>query len=379
MPSDFHPERFERVTVYVDIGVSANESEEARGDVEETAVLLELIQTSAAALTHQLVVVDSRSLLSAEEQRRLSVPLEANTGTTCETASLGTSTTLQLLRYWQAEEADVYTRDVCNTVPFMRDWECLITSKNTRDGAVTYALHRRQMPVLSLAQAQAGSSTGAPKSVVEELLYTCVPSGATRKAKEAAIIRFFTFPPDLGAYVTASSATAEEEANPHRYSEAGPASGSTAGAAAVVVVNKDGYPVRLPWTSSLLPPPPTLFAGVLHKFCLADGARMEMLRRRNPLLPGILAALHRYGNRGLLRCALQRGYLVKVVETAESDVVPTSAEDWVRRFVDLSITSNDEADSQRVQAAAEATLKNFESKWLDLPLPQTQSSVRVHV
>ncbi|TPP52757.1 hypothetical protein CGC21_28160 [Leishmania donovani] len=339
MPANSHAERFERVTVYVDIADAANAPEEGREDVEEAAMLLELIQASAAAVTGQLVVVDSRSLVSAEEQARPSLSPEADPGTASEAASLSTSTTLQLLRYWQAEEADVYTRDVNNTVPFMRAWECLITSKNTRDGAVTYALHRRQMPVLSLALAQAGTSTRALKSALEELLYTCVPSGATWEDKSDAVIRFFTFPPELGAYVVAPS---------------------------------DGYPVRLPWTPSLLPPPPTRFAGVLRDLCFADSAQMAMLRRRNPLLPGVLAAFHRYGNRGLLRSALQRGYRVEVAEVAESDEDAASAEDWVRRFVDLSITNDDEADSQRRQAAAAATLRNFESTWLDLPLPQTQ-------
>ncbi|AYU80618.1 hypothetical protein, conserved [Leishmania donovani] len=375
MPANSHAERFERVTVYVDIADAANAPEEGREDVEEAAMLLELIQASAAAVTGQLVVVDSRSLVSAEEQARPSLSPEADPGTASEAASLSTSTTLQLLRYWQAEEADVYTRDVNNTVPFMRAWECLITSKNTRDGAVTYALHRRQMPVLSLALAQAGTSTRALKSALEELLYTCVPSGATWEDKSDAVIRFFTFPPELGAYVVAPSVSAADDAKPHRYSEAGPASASTAAAAAAtaaVVVNKDGYPVRLPWTPSLLPPPPTRFAGVLRDLCFADSAQMAMLRRRNPLLPGVLAAFHRYGNRGLLRSALQRGYRVEVAEVAESDEDAASAEDWVRRFVDLSITNDDEADSQRRQAAAAATLRNFESTWLDLPLPQTQ-------
>ncbi|CAG9577858.1 conserved hypothetical protein [Leishmania major strain Friedlin] len=378
MSADSHAERFERVTVYVDIAAAANTPEEGRGDVEEAAVLLELIQASAAAVTGQLVVVDSRSLVSAEEQARPSLSPEAATGTASEATSLSMSTTLQLLRYWQAEEADVYTRDVNNTVPFMRAWECLITSKNTRDGAVTYALHRRQMPVLSLALAQAGASTRTPKSAVEELLYTCVPSGATQEEKRDAVVRFFTFPPELGAYVVAPSVSAAGEAKPPRYSEAGPASASTAAAAAaataaaVVVVNKDGYPVHLPWTPSLLPPPPVRFAGVLREWCLADSAQMEMLRRRNPLLPGALAAFHRYENRGLLRSALQRGYRVEVAEVAESDEDAASAEDRVHRFADLSITNNAEADSQRKQAAAAATLRNFESTWLDLPLPQAQ-------
>ncbi|CBZ23907.1 conserved hypothetical protein [Leishmania mexicana MHOM/GT/2001/U1103] len=371
MSADCHPERFERVTVYVDIAVAANAPEEGRGDVEEAAVLLELIQASAAAVTRQLVVVDSSSLASAEEEARSSLSPEADTNTASGAASLSTSTTLQLLRYWQAEEADVYTRDVNNTVPFMRAWECLITSKNTRDGAVTYALHRRQMPVLSLALAQASTSTRTPKSAVEELLYTCVPSGATREDKRDAIVRFFTFPPELGAYVVAPPVSAADEAKPRRYSEDGPASASTA--AAAVVVNKDGYPVRLPWTSSLLPPPPTRFAGVLRELCLADSAQMEMLRRRNPLLPGVLTAFHRYGNRGLLRSALQRGYRVEVAETAESDEDAVSAEDWVCRFVDPSPTNGDEVDSHRRQAGAAATLRNFESTWLDLPLPKTQS------
>ncbi|CAJ1030900.1 hypothetical protein Q4I30_005659 [Leishmania utingensis] len=372
VPAGCHPERFERVTVYTDMVYAANTQLEGRGDDEEAAVLLALIRTSAAALARQLVVVDSKSLLPSAEQARPSLPPKRDTGTASVAASASTSTTVQLLRYWQAEEADVYTRDVNNTVPFMRDWECLITCKDIRDGAVTYALHRRQMPVLSLALTQTSTSTRTPKSAVEELLYTCVPSGATLKDKEDAITRFFTFPSELGAYVVAPSVTAAGEAKPQHSSEAASAS-ATAAAAAVVLVNKNGYPVRLPWAASLLPPPPARFAGVLQKLCSANSAQMEVLRRRNPLLPGVLAAFHRYENRGLLRSALQRGCHVEVVETTEGDKAVVSAEDWVRRFVDLLTTGSDEADSQRRQATAAATLKNFELKWLDLPLPQSQT------
>ncbi|KAG5474075.1 hypothetical protein CUR178_04186 [Leishmania enriettii] len=366
-PADCHPERFERVTVYVDIGVATD----APGDSEEVAVLWEVIRTAVAALTRQLVVVDSKSLVSSAESARQSLSLKLGAGTVSATPSSSTSCTVQLLRYWQEEEADVYTRDVSNTAPFMRDWECLVTCKDTRDGAVTYALHRRQMPVLSLALTQASTPTKAAKSAVEELLYECVPSGATLQDRKDAITRFFTFPPKLGAYVRAPSVTAAGASEPQRSCGTDPTSASAATAAAVVV-NRDGYPVRLPWAASLLPPPPARFAGVLHEFCSADSAQMKVLRLRNPLLPGVLTAFHRYGNRGLLRSALQRGYCVEVVEAAEGEKAVVSAEEWVRKCVNLSTTNSDAADSQRRQTAAAAALKDFESNWLDLPLPQTQ-------
>ncbi|KAG5473787.1 hypothetical protein LSCM1_04417 [Leishmania martiniquensis] len=365
MPADCHPERFERVTVYVDIAAASV----VPGEGEEAAVLLELIQTSAAALTRNLVIVDSQQLFASAEPRGQSPPPKQGAGAVSAAASRNTSCTVQLLRYWQEEEADVYTRDVNNTVPFMRDWECLVTCKDTRDGAVAYALHRRQMPVLSLAPTQASTPTQAPKTAVEELLYACVPCGATLEDKKDAITHFFTFPLESGAYVVASSVPAAGTSKPQHSCETDPATAS----AATVVVNRDGYPVRLPWTSSLLPPPPARFAGVLQELCFADSPQMKVLRQRNPLLPGALAAFHRYGNRGLLRSVLQRGYRVEMVETAEGEKATASADDWVRQFADLSTTNSNGADSHRRQTTAVATLKEFEMKWLDLPLPQLQS------
>ncbi|KAG5490430.1 hypothetical protein JKF63_00550 [Porcisia hertigi] len=364
MPENSVRKRFERVTVYVDISTSSNAEE------GEAAVLLRQIQVCAAALARVLVVVDSKSLVSSIKQASQSYPAKSEAVTASGDASSSLSTTVELLRFWQAEEADVYTRDVSNTVPFMRDWECLVTSKDPGDGAVAYALHHRQMPVLSLTSRQASTPTRTPKSAVEELLYTCLSGDVSLEAKRDALVHFFTFPTDGGDYVMGSPpvAAAGEPKSP-RSCEADPASASAADPVVVVVVNEDGYPVRLPHTTSLLPPPPTRFAGILRTLCSADSTQMEILRQRNPLLPGILTAFHRYENRGLLRAALQRGYRVEVMRSAEGEQAASSGEDLVCNFLDLITNSSDEAESKGRKVHALSTLRRFESGWLDMPLP----------
>ncbi|KAK7200047.1 hypothetical protein NESM_000054200 [Novymonas esmeraldas] len=334
MAAPCHQTRFERVTVYVDV--------ELAYDADTAAVLLRHIHDSAAALTQQLTVHTTGELLR---------DAAAGTASASAPASSRARATVELLRHWQAEEADIFTRDVHNNVPFMGDLECFVTANDTRDGAVVYALHRRQMPVLSLAAPPTAAPTSRATSAVEALLYTAVPCGATLQAKLDAISLFFTFPAECGAYVASAPSAVTNAA---------------ADASVVVVMNEDGYPVRVPTASLLLPPPPPRFAGVLRDLCVADTAQMALLRRRNPLLPGVLTAFHRYGNRGLLRSVLQRGYRVEVAESAESAV------DWVRRCIELT-AGGDEAETQVRCKTAAAVLANFEGTWLDMPLPQRRA------
>jgi hypothetical protein len=329
--------RFERVTVYV--------------DVVPEAQLLPIITEYATRLAPVCSIITRENFMQ---------PLAHAPTDTCAKdedvmASSRTAATVGLIRFWQAEEADVFTRDVSDTVSFMNASELLITDKNTADGAVTYAIYRRQMPVLSLAR------THLPVlSSLQQLLYTAA-AGDTAEEQKEAVKHFLTFPARCGVYTTAHAAAAQ----------GGGSSGREAGTEEVVVVNAEGYPVQLPHaphcsspSASLLPPPPTLFANVMSELCSASSKHLDVLRRRNPILPGVLAAFHRYQNRGVLRAMLHRGYRVEVAPGTE-----TAALEWVQKFV--ALTEAGEVKQTEKVAAAEATLAKFESHWLELPLAQS--------
>ncbi|KAL7706815.1 hypothetical protein N2W54_001032 [Lotmaria passim] len=319
--------RFERITAYVDLA-----SEEQ---------LLPTISVCAARLAPECVLVTQSDIVAH------SSPPSAQTNThNGESSAVSrAATSVGLIRLWQAEEADVFTRDVNNKVPFMNAAELLITDKNTADGAVTYALYRRQMPVLSLAHTHLPARTS-----LHQLLYT-EAAAPTAEAQKEAVERFLSFPAKRGQYTTATTASTKEGAN------------------VVVVVNADGYPVQLPQAPSgtpttTLPPPPTLFASVLAELCSSHSEHLDVLRRRNPILPGVLAAFHRYQNRGVLRAMLHRGLRVEVApETATASLA------WVRKFVAL-MESDEGAAAAAKMATAEAILAKFESHWLELPLAQ---------
>lgn len=348
--------RLDRATVYVDLsGFRAASSD----DGTVTDALLACIRDGAARIAAKLVVVDVCTSPSPD--------------------AATASATLRLLQTWQAEEADVYTREVNNTVPFMRDWECFVTCHGTANGAVTYALHRRQMPVLSLLCPSNPASTtqpARPRSAVEVLLHTSVPPTATLPEQEAAIAHFFALPTAYGTYCVQAPQISAESAAGVTASEL--AATATEGGA-VVVVNRDGYPVRLPPSVStkqgLLPPPPARFAGVLEELSTSSTAPMAELRRRNPLLPGVLTAFHRHRNRGLLRCLLHRGYRVEVIESvAGEDRDRSSAAEQVRTFVALGVDGDRDGPEalNGKQATAAANLRDFESRWLDMPMPLPQ-------
>lgn len=315
--------RFERVTVYVDLAAEAQ--------------LLPVINACAQRLAADCVVISQRDFATA--------PASANAPTPA-------STTVALLQWWQAEEADVYTRDVNNTVHFMNAAELLITDKNSADGAVTYALYRRQMPVLSLAVTHLPARTA-----LHQLLYTHA-TGSTFEERTRAIQLFLAFPETRGVYAVTTDTSAA----------------SGAAAAVVVKVNADGYPIQLPSRvsdsegsrdSRLLPPPPTLFANVVSELKSSSNAHLDVLRRRNPILPGVLQAFHRFQNRGVVRAMLHRGYRVEVSATSTAESL-----EWVRRF--LALTEPSEVAQAERMAVAASTLEKFESHWLELPLAQLQ-------
>ncbi|KPI87539.1 hypothetical protein ABL78_3382 [Leptomonas seymouri] len=321
--------RFKRITVYVDLT-----SEEE---------LLHTIAECATRLAPDCVIIKQKDIDAVGGRSAVDTSREPQKD---ELAPSRTATTVGLIHLWQAEEEDVYTRDVNNTVLFMDAAEFLITDKNAGDGAVTYALYRRQMPILSFA------STHLPaRSSLQQLLYI----GATAKTVEErkdAIRQFLTFPNQRGVFTVASAATADA-------------------GAVKVVVNADGYPVQLPCPSrgahdksdsvARLPPPPTLFASLLLELKSSNSERFDSLRRRNPMLPGVLEALHRYQNRGVMRSMLHRGHRVEVASGAAAAGLKL-----VEGF--MALTESNEKFRAKRMAAVESTLANFESHWLELPL-----------
>ncbi|KPA80482.1 hypothetical protein ABB37_04702 [Leptomonas pyrrhocoris] len=327
--------RLERVTVYVDL---AREAE-----------FLPAITDCAARLAPQCVVVTSKDILAAPPLSAAGVATQ-NQDDACTPSR--TATTIGLIRLWQAEEADVHTRDVNNTVLFMNAAELLITDKTAADGAVTYALYRRQMPVLSFASAHLPAC-----SSLQQLLYTGA-KGTTAEEWKDTIRQFLTFPAERGVYTVASTVAADA-------------------AAVHVVVNAEGYPIQLPHLSHgahtnssddngaamLLPPPPTLFAGALAELRCSSSEHLDVLRRRNPILPGVLEAFHRYQNRGVMRAMLQRGYRVEVAPQTEAAGLT-----WVQKFVALG--EPDETMQLAKVVTAASSLAKFESHWLELPLPE---------
>lgn len=321
--------RFERLTVYVAL---ASEAE-----------LLPFITAQASSLASECLFVTRKDIVAHG--------VSAAEGST-QASPACQSTTLDLLKWWRAEEADVYTRDVNNTVLFMNAAEVLITDKNAADGAVAYALYHRQMPVLSLAATQLPA-----RSSLHQLLYTAT-TGVSLEEQKAAILQFLSFPAERGTYSVASTC----------------ASASTARTAdtetiATVQVNVDGYPIQVPHAAhgalldSQLPPPPTLFANVLAELRDSGSAGLDVLRRRNPILPGVLEIFHRYQNRGVVRAMLHRGYRVEVAPEAVAESLK-----WVRTFV--ALTEEKVAAPAEKMAKAETALAKFESHWLELPLAQ---------
>lgn len=299
--------------------------------------------------------------------------------TTPTTTTGATVTATPFLQLWLKEKADVFAV-VRDEVALMEQAECFITAAQTlASGEVSYALHCRQMPVLSLAAAATSTSTKrAPQTALEQELYASV--AVSPLSAEEAIAAFLTFPTRRGAYLAV-----EDDAAPTPPAQGGDADDFTAllaritslgndAAAPTVVVRADGSPLYFSYTQRLqsataktpatvapvASSPPAAYDALFEALVArhGDGARTALypLVERAPQLAGALYVLNRYENRGLLRAMLHRGRCVVVLRHSAAALEMLKA--------------------QPEGAAAEtmALLRQFEGHWLELPLPTVVSS-----
>lgn len=358
------------------------------------------------------------------------VPLTSLSGS----SSSSSSSALLFMKLWEKQREDA-VRVVRNDVPFFNQFECFITSgQSLSSGEVTYALYRRQMPVLSLGtEAEeapcldkpngnnggggGGRETCAlgPRTAVQGFLYH---ERHPSLSVEEAIQQFFTFPKRMGVLFAVECDECGAAGGGEEDGSSSPSSSSALRFAEVcealrrlyhesplfpdserlLLLGSDGYPLAQPpaihpgahgegGAGRVLPSPAPPFEGLLRTLTSArnegsgadageEGGFLDLLQQ-NPQLFGALFAFNRYENRGLLRYLLHRGYCPAILDHTSSTAAQLAR---VMRGEAAHASSDAARGTQVVDhpTAASvdtfnkhlASLSRFEGHWMDMALPK---------
>ncbi|CAD2218505.1 hypothetical protein ADEAN_000599400 [Angomonas deanei] len=310
--------------------------------------------------------------------------------------------TILFLKNFLKEDENVYT-EVQHADPFQHRLQCMINihlqneHENEKDGAVTYAVYNRQMPVLDITLYEEGKKEEEQKkethkiSALESILLKRIrlendPSAIVKEIRNffngSILLREKSGEQKAPLFLAVESnafSTLNSENDAVLYARVEAFIKQEYNANSCLILRRDGYPLWFPTEDTLLPIPPRKFEPLTEKVAKLraqlqnennkekEVSLSEEILTSMPVIPGALTILDRYAFRYFMQYLVLSGVFDVLVMVDHSSSTIQDLYDEHKK----NNKSEDEAAKTVVQQLS--TLMRFEAHWLDLYLPTAVS------